>query len=107
MFYTQMAIAERWSVRLLRERIDSMLFERTALSKQPEKLIRQELEKNSTGAVTNPDLVFRDPYILDFLGLKELIPKKIWKMRYSHRYNNLLLNWAVTLHFSQDKNVLS
>jgi DUF1016 N-terminal domain len=36
MFYTKMAIAENWSVRLLRERISSMLFERTALSKKPE-----------------------------------------------------------------------
>ncbi len=76
MFYTQMAIAERWSVRLLRERIDSMLFERTALSKKPEKLIKQELKKLSYGAVTNPELVFRDPYLLDFLGLKETYSEK-------------------------------
>jgi len=48
-----------------------MLFERTALSKKPEELIRQELALlQSEGSVT-PDLVFRDPYILSFLGLKD------------------------------------
>jgi predicted nuclease of restriction endonuclease-like (RecB) superfamily len=48
-----------------------MLFERTALSKKPEKLIKQELKKLQPGVVANPELVFRDPYLLDFLGLKE------------------------------------
>ncbi|MEJ7685090.1 MAG: PDDEXK nuclease domain-containing protein [Segetibacter sp.] len=76
MFYTQMAIAERWSVRVLRERMDSMLFERTALSKKPEKLIKQELEKLQSDGVVNPELVFRDPYLLDFLGLKETYSEK-------------------------------
>src|SRR5260370_35294239 len=42
-FYAEMCRIEGWSVRTLRERIDSMLYERTALSKQPEALIRQEL----------------------------------------------------------------
>ncbi len=76
MFYTQMTIAERWSVRLLRDRIDSMLFERTALSKKPEKLIKQELKKLSGSSVNNPEIVFRDPYLLDILGLKETYSEK-------------------------------
>jgi hypothetical protein len=42
-YYAQMASAERWSVRTLRERIDSMLYERTALSKKPGETIAQEL----------------------------------------------------------------
>ncbi len=76
LFYTQIAIAESWSVRLLRDRIDSMLFERTALSKKPEKLIKQELKKLSTTGVSNPEIVFRDPYLLDFPGLKETYTEK-------------------------------
>jgi predicted nuclease of restriction endonuclease-like (RecB) superfamily len=64
-----MARIEGWSVRTLHERIDSMLYERTALSKQPEALIREELALlRSRGDVT-PALVLKDPYILDFLGL--------------------------------------
>ena len=38
-FYAEMARLERWSVRTLAERIGSMLFERTAVSKKPEKVI--------------------------------------------------------------------
>jgi len=48
-----------------------MLYERTALSKKPEKLIRQELDALREGGRLSPDLVFRDPYFLDFLGLKD------------------------------------
>src|SRR5690606_14173743 len=42
-YYAQMASVERWSVRPLRERIDSMLYERTALSRQPDAMSEQEL----------------------------------------------------------------
>jgi predicted nuclease of restriction endonuclease-like (RecB) superfamily len=70
-FYAEMCRLERWSVRVLREKIDSMLYERTALSKKPHKLIRQELDMLRKEDRLTPDLVFRDPYILDFLGLKD------------------------------------
>lgn len=43
-FYAEMCRIERWSVRTLRRKIDSMLYERTALSRKPEELIRQELK---------------------------------------------------------------
>ncbi|ALJ01710.1 PDDEXK nuclease domain-containing protein [Rufibacter tibetensis] len=70
-FYTELSLQERWSTRVLQERMDSMLFERSALSRKPEQLLRQELGTlRSAGAVT-PDLVFRDPYVLDFLGLSD------------------------------------
>lgn len=70
-YYAQMAGAERWSVRTLRERIDSMLYERTALSKKPDALIAQELATLRDAQRMSPALVMRDPYILDFLGLRE------------------------------------
>ena len=60
-FYTEMCRLERWSVRTLRDRINSMLYERTALSKKPEELIRQELSALTEGDRLTPDLVFRDP----------------------------------------------
>ena len=43
-FYAEMCRIEGWSVRTLSERIDSMLYERTALSRKPEELIRREVE---------------------------------------------------------------
>jgi predicted nuclease of restriction endonuclease-like (RecB) superfamily len=70
-FYIEIAKVERWSVRQLQERIKSMLFERTAISKKPEETISQDLKAlRETGAISQ-DLAFRDPYVLDFLGLKD------------------------------------
>ena len=68
-FYLQMACIEHWSVRTLREKMGSMLFERTAISKQPEKVIKYELDKFSKTQQLTPDLVFKDPCFLDFIGL--------------------------------------
>ena len=62
---------QRWSVRTLRERIDSMLYERTALSQKPEETIAQELATLRDAQRMSPALVMRDPYILDFLGLRD------------------------------------
>lgn len=75
-FYAEMCRVERWSVRLLREKIGGMLYERTALSKKPEKLVKQELDKLREKDRLTPDLVFRDPYLLDFLGLKDTYSEK-------------------------------
>jgi predicted nuclease of restriction endonuclease-like (RecB) superfamily len=70
-FYAEMCRMERWSVRTLRQKIGSMLYERTALSKKPDELIRLELDALRDEDLLTPDLVFRDPYFLDFLGLKD------------------------------------
>jgi predicted nuclease of restriction endonuclease-like (RecB) superfamily len=75
-FYTEMCRIERWSTRTLAKKIQSMLYERTALSKKPDKLIRQELDALKTEDKLTPDLVFRDPYILDFLALKDTYAEK-------------------------------
>jgi len=70
-FYVQMCGIERWSVRTLRDRVDSMLFERTALSRQPEALIRLELDALQAKGDITPALLLKDPYVLDFLGLED------------------------------------
>jgi len=70
-FYIEMCRVEKWSVRTFRERIQSMLYERTAISRKPEQTIRNELKQLRKEKQINPDLVFRDPYFLDFLGLKD------------------------------------
>jgi predicted nuclease of restriction endonuclease-like (RecB) superfamily len=70
-FYAEMSRVEGWSTRDLRERIDSMLYERTALSKKPEALIRRELSALRDKGELSPTLVFRDPYMLDFLELAD------------------------------------
>jgi len=70
-FYIQMCIHEKWSVRVFRERIQSMLYERTAISKKPELTIQNDLELLKNEQKLSPDLAFRDPYFLDFLGLSD------------------------------------
>jgi predicted nuclease of restriction endonuclease-like (RecB) superfamily len=70
-FYAEMCKLEKWSTRTLRERIDSMLYERTALSKQPEETIKAELEQLAETGDVSPNLVLKDPYILDFLQLND------------------------------------
>ena len=75
-FYSEMSRLERWSIRRLNERIDSMLYERTVISKKPDELIKKELQALSQEDTITPDLVFRDPYLLDFLGLKDTFSEK-------------------------------
>ena len=70
-FYAEMCRIEGWSVRRLAERIDSMLYERTALSKQPEGWIRTELDTLRAQGDATPALLLKDPYVLDFLGLQD------------------------------------
>ena len=75
-FYIEICRIEHWSVRQLQERINSMLFERTAISKKPEETIRQDLTQLRNQGRQSADLTFRDPYVLDFLGLSDSYSEK-------------------------------
>ena len=57
-FYTQMCRIERWSTRTLQEKIQGMLYERTAISRKPGQLARQELAALRDKDHVTPDLVF-------------------------------------------------
>lgn len=70
-FYAEMCRVERWSVRTLRERIGSQLYLRTAIAKKPEAVVQAQLGQLRSDGRMTPDMVFRDPYMLDFLGLPE------------------------------------
>ena len=48
-----------------------MLHERTAISRKPAELTKQELDSLRNADLMTPDLVFRDPYLLDFPGLSD------------------------------------
>jgi len=75
-FYLEMCRLENWSTRVLQKRSNSMMFERTAISRKPEKTIKQDLKQLKEKNQITPDLVFRDPYFLDFLGLKDTYSEK-------------------------------
>lgn len=75
-FYAEMCRIERWSTRTLEKKIGGMLFECTALSKKPARLAEMELKQLREEDKLTPDLVFRNPYFLDFLGLKDTYAEK-------------------------------
>ena len=75
-FYATMCMNENWSVRTLKERVDSALFERTAISRKPEQTIINDLQLLTDENKMTTDLFFRDPYILDFLELKDTYSEK-------------------------------
>src|SRR4029078_3698277 len=68
-FYAELCRIEKWDVRSLRKKIKCMLFERTAISKDTEEFIKNELEQVRANDKLTPALIFRDPYLLDFLSL--------------------------------------
>ena len=53
-----------------------MLYERTAIAKKPEEVIAHDLEELRTERKMSPDLVFHDPYVLDFLGMHDNYSEK-------------------------------
>jgi predicted nuclease of restriction endonuclease-like (RecB) superfamily len=75
-FYAEICRIERWNVRQLRERINSMMYERTAISRKPEETIKQDLQVIHNEDKISADLIFRDPYFLDFLGLSDKYSEK-------------------------------
>ena len=68
-FYVEICRTERWSTRTLRTKMAGMLYERTAIAKRPEAVVEQSLTALGHDGRMTPDLVFRDPYVLDFLRL--------------------------------------
>lgn len=98
-FYAEMCRIERWSTRTLEKKISGMLFERTALSKKPEKLIREERDTLRAEDKLTPDLVFRDPYFLDFLGLKDRYLEKDLEDAIMREMENFILELGVGFTF--------
>ncbi len=74
-FYFEQAAECRWPVRELRRQIDRGLFERVALSKDTPRLVTQEKQAEPAEVVRYED-IFKDPYVLDFLGLKGAYSEK-------------------------------
>lgn len=71
-FYMEMCRLEKWTTRILEEKIDAQLYERTAISRRPEEVIKAELGKVRENNSLQPDLVFRSSYFLDMLGLPDV-----------------------------------
>lgn len=70
-FYTELCRVERWSTRTLKDKLNGLLFERTAIAKRPAAVVAETLDQLREDGRMSPDLVFRDPYVLDFLKLPQ------------------------------------
>lgn len=98
-FYAEMCRIEKWNVRTLRKKIDSMLYERTAISKKPELLVKAELELLRKEDQLTPDLVFRDPYVLEFLNLNDRYVEKDVEDAIMRELEQFLLELGVGFSF--------
>lgn len=68
-FYEIESVKNDWSLTELKRQYDSSLYERIALSTDKDKVYRLALEGQK---FEKPQDVIKDPYVLEFLGLKEL-----------------------------------
>ncbi len=90
-FYAKMSSSENWPVRTLRERMDGMLFERSAIAKQPEQVIRQELSKLGNTDQASVNLFLKDPYLLNFLDLQDNFSEKDLENAILHNLEQFIL----------------
>lgn len=90
-FYAEICRTERWSVRVLRDRIQGMLFERTAISQKPELTIRKDLDELRKTGNMSRDLVLRDPYVLEFLDLEDTYSERDLEGAILHKLEKFLL----------------
>jgi predicted nuclease of restriction endonuclease-like (RecB) superfamily len=88
-FYFEQAAEQRWTVRELRQQIDRGLFERVALSRDTSQLVAREKQTGPAEIVRYED-IFKDPYVLDFLGLKGAYSEKDLEAAIVHNLEQFL-----------------
>ena len=88
-FYFEQAAEQRWTVRELRRQIDRGLFERVALSRDTSQLVAREKQTGPAEIFQYED-IFKDPYVLDFLGLKGAYSEKDLEVAIVHNLEQFL-----------------
>ncbi len=69
-YYLTEAADQNWSVRTLERQINSLYYERLHMSRNKKQVI-EEMQKKMKSLASNPTDFIKDPYVLEFLGLKE------------------------------------
>ena len=100
-FYAELCRLENWDTRTLNRKIQSMLYERSALSRKPDELIEVELKELREENKLTPALVFRDPYFLDFLGLKDTYAEKDLEAAILREMESFILELGVGFAFME------
>jgi predicted nuclease of restriction endonuclease-like (RecB) superfamily len=98
-FYATLCQKERWSTRILQDRLNGLLYERTALSKLPEETIKNQLKELKEKGKMTPELVFRDPYVLDFLELHDTYSEKNLEQAILNALEKFILEFGKDFYF--------
>jgi predicted nuclease of restriction endonuclease-like (RecB) superfamily len=69
-WYMNEAAEQNWSTRVLERQINSLYYERLKMSRDKKPVIKEMHEKTKTLVATPQDFI-KDPYVLEFLGLKD------------------------------------
>jgi predicted nuclease of restriction endonuclease-like (RecB) superfamily len=98
-FFLEICHSEGWSARTFQGRLDSMLFERTALSRNSGELLTTELAALRGQGFFGLSLVLKDPYILDFWGLQDRYLETDLKDAILRELENFLLKLGAGFSF--------
>ncbi|HAL56636.1 MAG TPA: DUF1016 domain-containing protein [Bacteroidetes bacterium] len=69
-YYAREAAEQNWSVRALERQINSLYYERLHMSRR-KKAVIDEMQQKTAHLAPNPKDFIKDPYVLEFLGLKD------------------------------------
>lgn len=89
-FYETEALRNGWSVRQLDRQIATRFYERTALSRNKAAMLQRGSKKQAVDVVT-PEQAIKDPYILEFLGLKDEYSESDLEAALIHRLEDFLM----------------
>lgn len=89
-FYEAEALRGGWSVRQLDRQISSLFYERTALSRNKVAMLKKGAKALPEDAVT-PEEEIKDPFVLEFLGLKDEYSESELEEALVYRLENFLL----------------
>ena len=90
LFYQQMSIGDHWSVQQLRDKQDEMAYERSLIAAKPDDEKVKKLE-NITVQQTEPDVVLKSSYVLNFLGLNDYYTEKELENAIASQLENFIL----------------
>ncbi|MCR4907459.1 MAG: PDDEXK nuclease domain-containing protein, partial [Lachnospiraceae bacterium] len=68
-FYEKECVSSRWGVRELKRQMKSMLFQRIALSKDKDEVLKLAKEGQ---VIEKPEDILKEPYVFEFTGLPQL-----------------------------------
>jgi predicted nuclease of restriction endonuclease-like (RecB) superfamily len=89
-FYEAEALRGGWSVRQLDRQINSMFYERAALSKNKAAMLKKGGRQQTLDVVT-PEEEIKDPFVLEFLNLKDEYSERDLEEGLIHRLEEFLL----------------